>query len=588
MEKLIVLLLTFSMHVNAMKSDTVMADQIEIKKQMGNSYMAEGELEKALEHYLAGLNIARQGNFPVEAIGLLNNIGVALQEQGELSNALKYHLQSLELSKEVNDREGIAASSNNIGIVHYKTGKPKKAMEYFSFSLQIKKELNDTSGMRKSLNNIASVYLENYKYDSALMFYNRSLMLEELGVDQTRISITLNNIGQLHLLKGDLDKAEEYFSKAQEKNNLINNPHIAASLYDNMGQVSYYRKDYQEAINYFDSCMQIAEATADHEQQQNASLHLSRLYSDIGQYKSAYEYFKRYESLSSRLFVEKNRVIESEALFLKQQKENEILRLEKARETKKLQISILISILIFIVFTGIVLFVIFRLHQKTRFERSLAEQQRLRFQAVMEAQELERKRIAGDLHDSIGQLLSVVKMSLSDLEDTLHFREQHQQKQLGDALKVLDEATNEVRSISHNLMPSALIRSGFVPALREMVTSVNKTQSLTMELEVIGFPDRLIEKAEISLYRVLQEMTNNIIRHSGATEAKIILFGGDQQLMITVTDNGKGISQKQIEHSPGIGWKNIYSRTAALKADIEIQKMMERGSKIVISLPVPS
>jgi len=559
-------------------------DPLDSIKLAGNQYLAEEEWDRALECYFDGLKIAEDEDSDLGRIWLFNNIGIAYREKGELSNALGYHLQSLELAQELNEKKEIAACSNNIGIVHYKAGRSEKAMEYFRFSLAMKEELYDTTGIKQTLNNVASVYLETYEYDSAKLYFNRSLMLEEQGGDQAQISATINNIGHLHLLIGELDIAEEYFKKALEKIRPLHNPQILASIYDNLGLVYYHRHDYHHSLNYFDSCLAIVQSTADYENEMNVSYHLSELYAAMERYMPAYEYYKKYESLSSQQFSENNRVIESEALFVKQQKEYEILQLEKEKETKRLQITILIAVLSFLLLSGSVLFMMYRLHQKNRLERSLAREQSLRFKAVLEAQELERKRIAGDLHDSIGQLLSVVKMSISDLDDTLDFNEQSQKKQMSNALQVLDDAINEVRSISHNLMPSALIRSGFVPAIREMVSRINKSHAMKMELEVHGFPDRLMENVEISLYRIIQEMANNIIKHSEATVAKISLSSKNNVLSIVVSDNGKGFSKNQIENSAGIGWKNILSRISALNAKIDFQNSLERGSEVLILL----
>lgn len=559
---------------------------IKSKKQMGNLFMIQNLLDKALAQYYLGLQVADKGNFKEESVKLLNNIGVAYQEKGALSKALDYHLQALDISGEIDYKTGVAASSNNIGIIHYKSNNIDKALEYFRYSLEMKEALNDTLGMKQSLNNIASIYLEKFDYDSALIMYNRCLILEQLRHDRTQISITQNNMGQLYLVRGEFEKAEILFNQALENAKAETNPMVLASIYDNMGQVNHYLKNYSQAIKYFDSCVLVAQKSGDYENERSAYLHFSELYSDIGNYQPAYNYYKKYESLSNRLIEESTRVNESEAIFIKQQKENEILRLERDQETKRLQISILISVLVFFTLLSLVIFVLFRQRQKTIYVKTLAEQQRLRFKAVLETQEQERKRIASDLHDSIGQLLSVIKLNMSDLEDTLPFNNSEQEKQFNDALKMVDEACNEARSISHNIMPSALIRSGIVPALRELVNRVNKSNKLKIEIAINDFPQRLDENIEIGLYRIIQEMVNNIIKHAKADQAQINLSRDEKNLTILVSDNGIGISKKEIEGSAGIGWKNIYSRLNAINAEIDIKRGKTKGSEMLICIPV--
>jgi signal transduction histidine kinase len=153
-------------------------------------------------------------------------------------------------------------------------------------------------------------------------------------------------------------------------------------------------------------------------------------------------------------------------------------------------------------------------------------------------------------------------------------------------MNLVDEAINEVRSISHNIMPSALIRSGIVSAVRELVQRVNNSKTLAISLDTGEFPDRLNENTEIGIYRIVQEMVNNIIKHARATKASIVLSKSNGNLNIEVSDNGIGITQADIENSAGIGWKNIFSRTSALDGHIEVIKGEKIGSKMFLRIPV--
>ena len=182
------------------------------------------------------------------------------------------------------------------------------------------------------------------------------------------------------------------------------------------------------ANQFFDSCYVIASKQNLIEQLKTIYLRKAELHENKGEYREAYKYYRLFEEIKSSLLIEQNLVTETEALFLKQRQENKILRLEKEREKKKNQVIILISALIIIViFSGSMLF-IHRVSQKRLFEKALAERQKLQFNAVLEAQEKERKRIAGDLHDSVGQILSITKLNISELVDFINkdnIEEQH-------------------------------------------------------------------------------------------------------------------------------------------------------------------
>jgi len=209
-------------------------------------------------------------------------------------------------------------------------------------------------------------------------------------------------------------------------------------------------------------------------------------------------------------------------------------------------------------------------------------QQRDSFKAVIEATEKERKRVAEDLHDGLGQLLSTAKLNLTAIEPAPNSEEQ---SSINTSLSLLDEACQEVRHISHNMMPGTLIRLGLVSAVKEQARKINESGKILVTVEVSGFEDRMDEAREIAIYRVIQELLNNAIRYSGATDIEIKLEQLADGYLFRIKDNGKGFDRKMLEQSKGIGWRNIRSRIDLLQGNIDLKTAPGKGTVLNIWIP---
>ncbi|CAN5199538.1 hypothetical protein BH09BAC1_BH09BAC1_00320 [soil metagenome] len=209
-------------------------------------------------------------------------------------------------------------------------------------------------------------------------------------------------------------------------------------------------------------------------------------------------------------------------------------------------------------------------------------QQRDSFRAVIEATEKERKRVAEDLHDGLGQLLSTAKLNLTAIE-LPQTTEEH--NSIETSLSLLDEACQEVRHISHNMMPGTLIRLGLVSAVKEQARKINESGKVLVSIHVAGFEERMDETREIAMYRVIQELLNNSIRYSNATDIEIKLEQLADGYLFRIKDNGKGFDPKVLEQNKGIGWRNIRSRVDLLHGNIDLKTAPGKGTVLNIWVP---
>ncbi len=226
-----------------------------------------------------------------------------------------------------------------------------------------------------------------------------------------------------------------------------------------------------------------------------------------------------------------------------------------------------------------------KLRQETRMKTELMRQQELSVKAVIEAEENERQRIAKDLHDGVGQMMSAAKMNLSAFESEMNFTSEEQKKSLEKVIRLVDESCKEVRTVSHIMMPNALLKSNLPSAIRDFVDKLNN-KTLQAHVYTEGLNDRLDSNVETVLYRVVQECVQNAIRHAGATRLDISLIRDKEGISGTVEDNGKGFDASNKDQFDGIGLKNIISRIEYLKGTVDFDSAPGRGTVVAIHVPL--
>lgn len=234
------------------------------------------------------------------------------------------------------------------------------------------------------------------------------------------------------------------------------------------------------------------------------------------------------------------------------------------------------------------IFFFFLTYQKKMLKKQLelnkvrADQQVEILRNTISAQEKERKRIAQDLHDEVGAMLSVVKLNVGRIEKK---SEEPLAKGLAIETKIyLDEVITQVRRISRSLLPPSLEKLGLYFALEELANWVNKSERLKIVCWKSGEQFRFENKKELAIFRIVQELLNNAIKHSGATGICInARFSINNNLMISLTDNGKGFNLEE-KINTGLGLKNLESRTQIMNAKFKIKSTPGKGTTAIIYL----
>ncbi|MEM7087199.1 MAG: ATP-binding protein [Bacteroidota bacterium] len=246
----------------------------------------------------------------------------------------------------------------------------------------------------------------------------------------------------------------------------------------------------------------------------------------------------------------------------------------------------------FVVLLAVVLVLFLVIYQKrivtqeSRLQKLENERQQVLLKATIEGQERERERIAKDLHDGIGSLLSGLSLNLKFQKN----KEKSGSKQAGflsEACDLLDEGIENVRSVSHNLMPPTLENFGLLSAMMECVQPIHKSGILQVSVTTRNEPFRLTREVSLGLLRVFQELIQNTVKHAQATKVKAVLEYHPDFLFLTYHDNGKGFDFDNINTS-GIGIKNMQSRIQALNGTFELKKEKDVGFFATMRVPLLS
>ncbi|HWR32084.1 MAG TPA: sensor histidine kinase, partial [Chitinophagaceae bacterium] len=296
------------------------------------------------------------------------------------------------------------------------------------------------------------------------------------------------------------------------------------------------------------------------------------------------------------------KIAEVEAQYQNEKKQQAIIQLEKDKQIQALTIKQKSTLNYFLFGSLAALMIVsFLGYRNSRHRHQLAKQQDqiqqqhirelekdrqlIAVDSMLKGQEEERSRLAKDLHDGLGGLLSGVKFSLSNMKDNLIVTTDNMAV-FERSLDMIDTSIRELRRVAHNMMPVMLKKFGLDEALKEYCNTVNATKLVTVKYQSHGMETRLEKSIEIIVYRIIQELLNNVLKHAVATEVFVQLIREESRLNVVVEDNGKGFDTNLPENNKGAGWANIRSRVEYLKGQLEIHSEQGKGTLVNIEFKV--
>jgi two-component system, NarL family, sensor kinase len=511
--------------------------------------------------------------------------GSLAQQDGDYKTALDHFQKCLYLRKQVpTNIPKLADIYLNIANLHYEADNSKNAIYYYKKSIYYNSKVNRKPIELISVyNGLSQAYDAIQKPDSALLYYQKALGIIPKVKDQEdqAIADVYSNLGQLYETNGQFILATAYLEKALKIQRLMNDYYGMAWTYHHLGIVSDAQSDSPNAKMFFHKAERFAIKQQDVEIQRDLCESWMRLYTRERKADSVVFYLEKFKSLNDTINKQKTDrdFYELETKYQTNEKKAE---LKNANERESLyKTGIIIASLTFLL---ILFFLIRNYRQKQRIallqvdvknneiNELLNQQEAASYEAMLEGQDQERLRIARELHDRLGSTLATIKLGLQNEEIP-----QAQQQVI-----LVNTAISEVRTIAHDLSGGNIEQYGLAAALNELKNTLDRSGKITLNLfmETVNIQASL----HVTIYRIVQELVSNTLKHAEATEITLQLSSVDEQLTLIYEDNGKGFDLTH--YQPGMGITNIRHRIEKWNGSLEIDAQPNRGTIVILTVPI--
>ncbi len=575
--------------------------------QLGIMAFVRNDLQQATNYCNQSLALWNQLNKP-KKIGETQNVLASIYgQQGKYGEAVALFVNCAKIAESLGDRKGQVRALMNIGVTLERMADEKAAIGYFQQSLALVDTVQDLSAYANTLVTLGNAYLTlgtiNTAIDTAAQAKAVPLLRQAIRVahgnsDAQNEGYARLALGRLDAMAGRWADAQNQLVQALALSQKIGDAVLIAQSLTWLGDSHLKQGKTDLALGQYQQALGILVGSRDYTDLEQVYAGLARAYAAKGQYNAAFDN-QRLQSLYADSTKSEKFVSEAHNLQIKYETEKKESqnRLQAAQLRTQQQIirrrntQLLAGLLVAGLLAGLayLLYTRRRLRREVEFAQERQQLTQLRAQAVLEAEEGERRRIGSDLHDGVGQLLTVAKLNLHALGEELQLDTLGTQTMLQNALDVVNESFLEVRQISHNLMPNALIKRGLAQAVRDFLSKVSPDDRLKINLEVVGLDSggRLAPTVENVLFRVIQELVQNIIKHAQASEMTLQLVRGPEELTVLVEDNGVGFDPAALDpETSGIGLKNIESRLAFLGGRAEFDSRPGHGTTVTLEVPV--
>ncbi len=524
---------------------------------------------------------------PIAAVA--NNLGISYKNIGDYEKAQGFYIKSLNIREELKDSLGIAKCHFSLGNFYERLDNEDLALDHLIKSEVIFNSLKNDFERSKVYNSLGTIYEKNDDLDTALDYYKKSLDLK-IKIDiQENQDVLYNNLGIVYEKKNELNKAFEQYQKSLtiKQQNGLNN---SAEVYNNMGNVMLHKKEYQKAQEYYHKSLEKAQQANQQTTQLAVLRNLIGISTTLKQYDTSVLYNSQYNALRDSLESSYKSAFEIRALYDEDKKraalnESQQANLARIAANNRQQRTLIIALLGGLFLLTLVYSFSKRVSkQKASIDYLLKDQEIKSINTMIATQDSERKRIAKELHDNLGSKLSVVKIHFKTVEEHLEQLQAEEVDNYQMANNLLDDACEEIRTIAHDMSSGILSNFGLSQAVQDLVVSIETANQIAIEYVDYGLEDRLDGKVELNIYRIVQELVSNVLRHAKATEMTLQILRNKEGLNIMAIDNGVGFNSHRVKK--GMGLQNIQTRLDDLSGTLEIDSTKGNGTTITIQIPI--
>jgi len=547
-----------------------------------------------------------------------------LTEQNQTEEALTTSLQQIELAP--NNSSKKAKWLQLTGVIFKKNDELNTSLKYLKKAYRINQQKQDS--LTLMLNHLYIGQIFQFKFntlyderfskkatqlkDSAAFYYFKNINefknvkggLNQISAAHSNLSFLYSQLDELNLAKKHINKTINIYKNNDILNKNASNKNALNTAFLNLGLIYIYQENYELAEKTNLNLLSRIKDTSELKPLITfhiATANLAYIYKKTKRYEKSFEYYEKedqlYQIITDREKATEIRRIEAKHNVANARQEEQLntLREKEAKERTYLWSGIGgITALVIILF-GTILYRNSKLKAKnlslSLVEQELNQQKTLRaleeknqsklLNATLDGRETERKEIAQTLHDSVSALLSSANMHLQVVKK----KATNSIEELDKSQRIIDEASGKVRDLSHKLISAVLLKFGLEHAVYDMCEKYSN-QDLEFELESEDKIPRFNQDFEIKIHNIIEECINNIMKHSKASEASVMLLLTNNMLHVTITDNGVGFDASKITPTSGIGLSQIKARIENMEGVFEIDSKINQGTSIVMQVPV--
>lgn len=509
----------------------------------GNLYNMTGNYQNAISMYLKVLPNYEKRNDKAKVRKVLGNLGTLYFSMHNYKLSEKYYLMSEKISKEIGDDWGLGQAYNGLANV-YSTGivDLEKSFNYASKALVVTKRSGDKQNEALINQSLSQIYWQHYKnFEKAIQVGLNGLNIAKEYCSPSDIAGMQNNLSNIYFHKGDYVNCRKYALEAEKTDTA--DLDVYSNIAANVVRSGIYLNDKENAISYFDKYFNIVE---------------NRSKKELHQYEA-----------------------DSEEKYQTEKKELQIANMQK--QAKLMTIIGIAGALLLVLF---IILIYFR-YKIIKRNKLIAEQkvvqleqekQLVATQAILDGETAERTRLARDLHDGLGGMLSAVKLNLFDMKKDVII-ETDDVSRFNKVLEMLDNSIQELRRVAHNMMPESLSRYGLKIALEDFCNSFSN-----VKFHFFGEENRIEKTLETTIYRAVHELVNNAVKHSQAEAINVQLILQKDVISVNVQDDGKGFDAQK--DYAGNGLQNIQNRVNSVGGTMNIFSSPDKGTEISIDINI--
>lgn len=539
--------------------------------------LAENDVLKAEKEFNRLLKQAKKHHYTENTIEIYNGLGILSEQRMMDDKAIEYYQKGLRIAEKHNKKYFIGFLLNNMGLVKQKNKQFKEAKIDLERGLKLAKEVKEYRLMTNLHNNLGLVYNELKNYKVSIKHYHETLDLSQQQGFPLAIGAAYLNLSGCYLSDKQYEKGHLYADSAITIFQQFNDQEYLGICYLQKASLFTEEKQLSIARDYVEKVLALHKVYPSITNYVNTFQVLSKINKQAGDYKKALELNDRYHELndSVRQITDMDKMADLEVLYGRERIESQLLQektknrlLDKQRELDSTEWQFIVFALagFFLLIFGLIYI---------RYVSHSRKQQVYFSQRLIEQIDEERSRISRDLHDNIGQLLSVVKSKINMYNKGV-FNGEH----IRDLEQEVGEVINQTRNISHELHPSALEKLGLEKSLNSLLEQTQSSTGIICSMEFDAPVSEMSIAVQTQLYRVAQECINNTIRHARAASLRVTLNQSDDFYVFSYRDNGSGFSvNTAIE---GIGMMTIRERAKKINGKVSVQSEPQKGMSLLI------